>query len=272
MKQTVIFQALKEDIGDGDVTTLATIPKSQILSGYFLAKASGVASGLDVVEQVFTTLNNKIAFTTKITNGSIIKKGDVLASIKGPGISILEGERVALNFLQRMSGIATLTRQFVDVVKNTHAIILDTRKTMPGLRVFDKQAVKDGGGQNHRFGLFDMFLIKDNHIAAAGSVTKAISDVKKANKKNLLIEVEVNTFEQLREALLQRPDRIMLDNMSLDEIRRAVKLIAGQVPIEVSGGVNLQTVLEIAQTGVDYISIGALTHSVKALDISLEIA
>lgn len=270
-KKSIVLQALREDIGDGDVTTLATIPKSQVLYGEFLAKDFGVISGLDVVKSVFKLLDKKIKFENYVNNGSLVKRGQILASIEGRGIAILTGERVALNFLQRMSGIATTTKQYVDMVKGTKAVILDTRKTAPGLRVFDKQAVRDGGGKNHRFGLYDMFLIKDNHIVASGSITKAIHNVRKSNKQSLPIEIEVNNFHQLQEALLQKPDRIMLDNMSLKEIYEAVKFVAGQVAIEVSGGVNLKTVFAIAKTGVDYISVGALTHSVKALDISLEI-
>lgn len=267
----IILQALREDVSGGDITTLATIPQSQILYGEFLAKDNGVVSGLDVAKQVFHILNNNIEFKIHINDGSSIKKGQILASIKGQGVSILMGERLALNFIQRMSGIASMTKYYVDAVAGTKAIILDTRKTAPGLRIFDKQAVKDGGGQNHRFGLFDMYLIKDNHIAASGSITKAIKNVRKSNKDNLLIEIEVTNFLELEEALSQMPDRIMLDNMNLGEIQNAVKIVAGKIPLEVSGGVNLKTVSAIAQTGVDYISVGALTHSVKALDISLEI-
>lgn len=266
----IILQSLQEDIGSGDVTTLATISNSKILAGQFLAKDNGVVSGLNVVEKIFKLLNKDIIFRARVRNGSTIANGQVLADVKGNGRSILEGERTALNFLQRMSGIATLTRQYVNAVSKTKVIILDTRKTVPCLRIFDKQAVKDGGGQNHRFGLYDMFLIKDNHIVAAGSITKAFRAVAKLHK-DLLIEIEVKNFKELDEALLLSPDRIMLDNMSLREIREAAKRVNGQIPLEVSGGVNLNTVTELAKTGVDYISIGALTHSVKALDISLEI-
>lgn len=267
----IILRALDEDIGNGDVTTLATISRSQILYGEFIAKDSGVISGLNIAKKVFKLLNRNIEFKILLNNGSLVKKGQILANIKGHGASILTGERIALNFLQRMSGIATMTKRYVDAVKETKAIILDTRKTVPGLRVFDKQAVKDGGGQNHRFGLFDMFLIKDNHIIASGSITNAIKNIRKSNKQNLSIEIEVKNFQELKEALSQKPNRIMLDNMDIKKIRKAVKLIAGQVPIEVSGGINLKTVSAIAKTGVNYISVGALTHSVKALDISLEI-
>jgi len=266
----IILQSLKEDIGTGDITSVATISKLSILSGQFIAKDNGVISGLKIVNLVFQLLNKNIVFNACLKNGSIIEAGQIIADIKGSGRSILAGERIALNFLQRMSGIATLTRQYVKAVSGTKAVILDTRKTVPGLRVLDKQAVRDGGGRNHRFGLFDMYLIKDNHIAAAGSITKAFHAVKKQNK-NLLIEIEVKNFKELDEALSLQPDRIMLDNMDLKQIHKAVTKVDSKFPIEVSGGVNLETVSQIAQTGVDYISVGALTHSVKALDISLEI-
>lgn len=266
-----ILKALQEDIGDGDITTLATIPRQTILYGEFLAKEPGVVSGLEIVELVFGLLNKNMRFRNLAKNGSLIKKGQIIATIKGNGRAMLTGERTALNFLQRMSGIATTTKQYVNAVAGTKAVILDTRKTVSGLRVFDKQAVKDGGGQSHRFGLFDMFLIKDNHIAATGSIAQTIRNIKRSNKHNLQIEIEVKNLPELQEALAQKPDRIMLDNMDIEQIQEAVKLIAGRIPVEVSGGVNLKTVTEIAKTGVNYISVGALTHSVKALDISLEI-
>ncbi|MDO8609340.1 MAG: carboxylating nicotinate-nucleotide diphosphorylase [bacterium] len=267
----IIRQAIKEDVGTGDVTSLAIIPNSQILYGKFLSKNGGIVSGLDIVKEVFSLLNKNINFNAYVKDGAIIHKGQILATVKGHGRSILSAERTALNFLQRMSGIATATRRFVDAVAETKAIILDTRKTAPGLRIFDKQAVKDGDGQNHRFGLYDMYLIKDNHIAAAGSITKAIQAVRKNNKRKLRIEIEVKNLDELNEAVSLKPDWIMLDNMDIENIRRSVKIVNKRIPIEVSGGVNLETVSEIAKTGVNYISVGALTHSVKALDISLEI-
>lgn len=270
-RERIILRALQEDIGDGDVTTLAMIPPSQTLHGEFLAKSSGIISGLNVVEYIFKLLDKKIEFLKNVQDGSAINKGEIVARLSGSGIKVLMGERVALNFLQRMSGIATLTKQYVDAVKGTSAVILDTRKTVPTLRIFDKQAVRDGGGQNHRFGLFDMFLIKDNHIATTGSIATAMKMARTCNKNHLAIEIEVNTLSQLKEALFQKPDRIMLDNMNLSDMKKAVKIVAGLIPIEVSGGVSLETVSAIAQTGVQFISIGALTHSVRALDISLEI-
>jgi len=191
--------------------------------------------------------------------------------VRGPGTGVLSGERVALNFLQRMSGIATLTHQFVEAVKGSKAVILDTRKTAPGLRVLDKLAVRLGGGENHRFGLYDMVLIKDNHIAAAGSISQAINKVRASIGKALAVEVEVKSMAEFEEALAFRPDRIMLDNMSLQDMSRAVALAAGRVELEASGNVTLENVTDIAGTGVDFISVGALTHSARALDISLEI-
>jgi len=270
-EQQVLVQALHEDIQDGDVTTRATIPQSKILRGTFLVKESGIISGLSVVKQIFLMLDKQSLFHAYIKDGASVQKGQTIAEITGKGRAILSGERTALNFLQRMSGIATVTRYYVEAVKGTKAIILDTRKTVPGLRYFDKQAVRDGGGKNHRFGLFDMYLVKDNHIAAAGSITKAMHAIRKVNRKNLLIEVEVTNKRELLEAIETHPDRIMLDNMDLAAIRNAVGIVHGRIPLEVSGGVDLESVTAIAQTGVDYISIGRLTHSVKALDISLEI-
>lgn len=265
----VISQALQEDIGSGDITSQSTIPRTSMVKGVFLTKESGVIAGLEVVKRVFVLRDPKIHFSQKIADGIQVKEQAIVATIHGLGLSILSSERVALNFLQRMSGIATQTRKFVDAVKGTRTIILDTRKTAPGLRYFDKWAVRLGGGQNHRFGLFDMVLIKDNHIPACGSIRRAVAAVRE--KTHAPIEVEVTTINQLKEVVALRPDRIMLDNMDLPTIKRAVQLVANRVPIEVSGGVNLQTVMSIAETGVQYISIGALTHSVKALDISLEI-
>jgi nicotinate-nucleotide pyrophosphorylase (carboxylating) len=267
----VLRRALEEDIGSGDVTTPSILPPDLVLSGVLVSREEGVIAGLEIAELVFQLIDGRIALTSNVTDGDSITRGQVLAGINGPGIGILSGERVALNFLQRMSGIATLTRRFVDVVKGTKAIILDTRKTAPGLRILDKLAVRLGGGENHRFGLYDMVLIKDNHIAAAGGITQAIKKVRDGGAKGLAIEVEVSSPEEFQEALALRPDRIMLDNMSLQDMSRAVALAAGRVELEASGNVTLENVADIAATGVDFISVGALTHSVRALDISLEI-
>jgi nicotinate-nucleotide pyrophosphorylase (carboxylating) len=267
----ILKQALREDIGSGDVTTYALLPPDLWLTGRFLAKQNGVVAGLELAGAVLRLLDGREEFACAVADGDRISVGQVLADVKGPGAAILTGERVALNFVQRMSGIATLTRRFVERVQGTRAVILDTRKTAPGLRVLDKLAVKTGGGENHRFGLYDMVLIKDNHIAAAGGITQAIERARSHAKEGLAIEVEVGCLTDLREALAQRPDRIMLDNMSVEDMAQAVALAGGKVELEASGNVTLDNVADIARTGVDFISVGALTHSVHALDISLEI-
>lgn len=268
---SIIRRALSEDIGDGDVTTAHTIPANAVFGGRFLAKGSGVVAGLAVAEQVFRQLDPEVEFRSEVGDGTTVEPGRVLASVRGKGRAILSGERVALNLLQRMSGIATQTRRFVDAVAGTDAVILDTRKTAPGLRVLDKWAVVLGGGQNHRFGLYDMAMIKDNHIAAVGGITEAVRRLREGDALGRPIEVEVTNLAELREALELSVDRIMLDNMSLAEMQEAVLLTAGRIPLEASGNVSLDTVADIAGTGVDYISVGALTHSVIALDISLEL-
>lgn len=265
----IIAKALAEDIGDGDVTSLCTIPENTGISGRLIAKEPGIAAGLKVAQMVFAAVDNRIKFESVVRDGASVQKGDLIANISGPARSILEAERVALNFLQRMSGIATMTNKFVTAVAGTSAVILDTRKTVPGLRLTDKWAVRLGGGQNHRMGLYDMVMIKDNHITAVGSITKAVALVKEKDERKRSIEVEVKNLKELREALGLNIDRIMLDNMSLEEMKQAVNLAKGKVPLEASGNVSPDTAAEIAATGVDYISVGMLTHSVKALDISL---
>lgn len=271
--ERIIAGALAEDIGDGDLTTLSTIPADAQLHGVFLAKAGGIVAGLAVAREVFRQLDPAVVFTTHVADGNRVRPGQRFAEVAGSGRALLTGERTALNFLQRMSGIATATRCYVDAVGSTRAAILDTRKTVPGLRPLDKWAVWLGGGQNHRTGLYDMALIKDNHIAAVGSLSEAVRRVRSLDTLGRPIEVEVTTLAQLEEALALRPpvDRIMLDNMDLDTMTSAVRLAGGRVPLEASGGVNLDTVAAIARTGVDYISVGALTHSVVALDISLDV-
>lgn len=269
--RNIVGWTLREDIGDGDVTTNWTIPSDARLRGRFLIKAEGVIAGLEVARTVFGEVNSAVTFTAFASDGQTVQPGDVVAEVVGPGRAILAAERTALNFMQRMSGIATLTRRYVEAVAGTRAIILDTRKTAPGIRVLDKWAVRLGGGQSHRMGLYDMVLIKDNHIAACGGITAAVERVRAHNSQNLPIEVEVKNIDELREALALKVDRIMLDNMGLDDMREAVRIAGGRVPLEASGGVNLQTVAAIAATGVDYISAGELTHSVRALDISLEV-
>lgn len=267
----IIANALAEDIGDGDVTTLNTIPADAVLHGVFLAKEAGVVAGLEVVRRVFQQVDPAVEVEFAVGDGDRVEARQVFGEVRGPGRALLTGERVALNFLQRMSGIATLTRRYVDAVAGTQAVILDTRKTAPGLRVLDKWAVRLGGGQNHRIGLYDMAMIKDNHIAAVGGIADAVRRVREGDPLGRPIEVEVTTLEQLREALDQPIDRILLDNMSLAQMREAVQIAAGRIPLEASGNVNLDTVAAIAATGVDFISSGALTHSVRALDISLDI-
>jgi nicotinate-nucleotide pyrophosphorylase (carboxylating) len=267
----IIHRALEEDIGSGDITTLSTIPVNSVLKGIFIAKESGVIAGLEVARETFRYLDKQISFSQKVIDGRKVKQGTVLATVRGRGRILLTAERTSLNFLQRMSGIATLTRAYVDAVKGTNAVILDTRKTSPGNRLIDKQAVFLGGGANHRFGLFDMVMIKDNHIEAAGGITQAVTQVWAHDKMRRPIEVEVKNLEELREAISLKVDRIMLDNMNIKSLREAVRFTAGRVPLEASGNVTLKNIAAVAATGVDMISIGALTHSVHALDISFKI-
>jgi nicotinate-nucleotide pyrophosphorylase (carboxylating) len=267
----IVRLALAEDLGDGDVTTLNTIPPDAAYAGDFLVKAPGVIAGLQVAQRVFVLLDRSVELHILAGDGDRVDRGDIVGVVTGPGRAILSGERVALNLLQRMSGIATATRRYVDAVAGTRAVILDTRKTAPGLRVLDKWAVRLGGGQNHRIGLYDMALIKDNHIAAVGSITEAVRRVREGDQRHRPIEVEVTNLDQLREALASAIDRILLDNMSHEMMRAAVEIAAGKIPLEASGNVTLDTVAAIAVTGVDFISVGALTHSVKALDVSLDL-
>ncbi len=270
----LINNALKEDIGKSDITTKATIGKSKKAIGKFLVKADGVIAGLEIAKTVFKSFDSKIKFEIKIKDGLKVNKGDVAAIVTGNAQSLLTAERTALNFLQRMSGIATSANIYTEKVKHTKAKIIDTRKTVPGLRMLDKMAVKFSGCENHRIGLYDMFLIKDNHIEVAGSITAAVQSCQKYQKKRrtkFKIEVETKNLKEVEEALKTKADIIMLDNFEIDKMIQAVQLINGKCKIEASGGVNLETVQAIAETGVDYISVGALTHSVKALDISLEI-
>jgi len=264
-----IQRALEEDIGTGDVTTDTIVPADATLRGRIVAKQDGIVAGLDVAKEVFLTLNPDIKFLAKTQDGSRVARRDVLAEVEGPARALLTGERLALNFLGRMSGIATLTRKFVHAVAGTKAKILDTRKTAPGLRMTDKRAVRLGGGENHRTGLFDMVLIKDNHIDFAGSITNAVERVR-ASGTTLEIEVETRTLDDVREALALGVERILLDNMSPDTMREAVAICGGRAKLEASGNVTLDNVLEVAKTGVDYISVGALTHSPVVFDVSLE--
>ncbi|HET6646029.1 MAG TPA: carboxylating nicotinate-nucleotide diphosphorylase [Pyrinomonadaceae bacterium] len=261
-------RALAEDIGAGDVTTISIVSSDAVLRGEILAKNTGVVAGLELARAVFVLLDAGINFSASSRDGAQVTSGTTLASVSGSARALLTGERTALNFLGRMSGIATLTRQFVDAVAGTSAKILDTRKTAPGLRLIDKLAVRLGGGENHRIGLFDMVLIKDNHIDFAGSITAAVERVRAAGT-NLEIEVEARTLEHVKEALDLKVDRILLDNMTPDVMREAVDLNGGRARLEASGNVSLDNVRKIAETGVDFISVGALTHSAKVFDVSL---
>jgi nicotinate-nucleotide pyrophosphorylase (carboxylating) len=267
----IIVAALKEDIGTGDVTTLSTIPPEAVTRAFIYAKANGVVAGLSVVERVFQILSIQIKVESKCQDGDRVVKGDVLATISGPACQILMGERTALNLLQRLSGIATRTAHIVELVAPYNTSVTDTRKTTPGLRLLEKYAVWVAGGKNHRFGLYDGVLIKDNHIKVAGGIKKAVAMVRSNVPDTLKIEVEVENLEEVKEALGANADIIMLDNMGVDTIKEAVKIIAGQALVEVSGGITEDNVVEYAKAGVDRISIGALTHSVKALDISLDV-
>ena len=264
-----IRRALDEDIGAGDVTTDSIVPEDASLRGRIIAKQNGVVAGLQIAEAAWRELDEGITLAPQVADGSKVESKTVVAEVVGPARPLLTGERTALNFLGRMSGIATLTRQFVHAVAGTRAVILDTRKTAPGLRLTDKLAVRIGGGQNHRTGLFDMVLIKDNHIDFAGSITAAVTKVRETGLK-LEIEVEARTLEHVREALALEVERILLDNMSLEVMREAVRMSGRRAKLEASGNVSLENVLEVARTGVDYISVGALTHSPKVFDVSLE--
>ncbi|MCL7452142.1 MAG: quinolinate synthase NadA [Anaerolineae bacterium] len=271
--EPLIELAIAEDIGPGDATSQATLPADLLLRGRIVAKEAGVLAGLPVAEALFRRAEPGITFLAHAADGQEVVPGELVAVVEGPARGLLAAERAALNFLQRLSGIATLTRRFVDAVACTRARVLDTRKTSPGYRVLDKYAVRMGGGLNHRMALYDMVLIKDNHVDAAGGIRPAIERARAAFP-DLPIEVEVRTLDELRQALGIEPalDRILLDNMSLDQMRRAVDLTAGRVPLEASGGVTLDRAAEIAATGVDYLSVGALTHSAEALDLSMKIA
>jgi nicotinate-nucleotide pyrophosphorylase (carboxylating) len=271
----IIQRALVEDVGSGDITSECTIPEDLVLSGRFVARAQGILAGLEIAGMVFQSLDERVTLQRLVDDGQEVAPLQTLAEIKGPGRALLSGERTALNILQRMSGIATQSRSYVDAVKGTQAIILDTRKTAPGLRILDKLAVRLGGAQNHRTGLYDMVLIKNNHISAVGGdLIEAVRRVHTGDQLGRKIEVEVRSMHELHQALSLQDlhldvDRILLDNMDLEQLRQAVALTGRRIPLEASGGITIDNVAEVASTGVDFISVGALTHSVKALDISL---
>jgi nicotinate-nucleotide pyrophosphorylase (carboxylating) len=273
--QPLIDVALAEDIGTGDITSDWTVPEQKMASARFVAKAIGVVAGLSVAEWVFESVDSQTTFEARLSDGDVVRPGDLIATVSGPARALLTGERTALNFMQRMSGVATLTSRFVRQIQHTEATILDTRKTIPGWRRLDKYAVSVGGGRNHRYGLFDMVLIKENHIEAADGIGPAITGVRKhlnGNSDDVKIEVEVKNLVELEEAMMAAVDWVMLDNMDVDEMSEAVRTVKNQGGgplLEASGNVSLTSVKEIAETGVDYISVGSLTHSAIALDISV---
>ncbi|MGD0611071.1 MAG: carboxylating nicotinate-nucleotide diphosphorylase [Anaerolineales bacterium] len=264
-----IQRALAEDLGSGDVTTDGIVPLQAAMRGQIIAKQPGIIAGLDVAQAVYLTVDPDVQFDGQVQEGTRVEDRQILAKVNGSARSLLSAERTALNFLGRMSGIATLTHSYVEAVAGTKAVILDTRKTAPGLRALDKLAVARGGGQNHRIGLFDMILIKDNHIDFAGSLAEAVKRARAASS-GLVIEVEVRTLQDLQTALDLGVERILLDNMSLQMIAQAVRLTARRARLEASGNVSLKTVRRIAETGVDFISVGALTHSAKVFDVSFD--
>lgn len=264
--------ALAEDLGTaGDITSAATIPALATATADFVARQPGVIAGLPIAEMAFAEIDPAIRFAAVKRDGDRVAAGDTIARVSGNARAILAGERVALNYLCHLSGVATATAALVERVKHTNARILDTRKTTPGLRVFEKYAVRCGGGTNHRMGLHDAVLIKDNHIAVAGGVAKAVSQARAAVGEGVRIEVEVGSLAELESAMAERPDIVMLDNMSLDDMREAVRRVAGRAVTEASGNVTLETVAAIAETGVDTISSGWITHSAPALDIALDV-
>lgn len=266
----LILDALSEDLGTGDITTESCIPEDAVSSGTFRAKQEGVFCGMEVLTRVFYLVDPAVKVTPLIRDGDRVQKGDSIADITGPSRSVLCGERVALNLVQHMSGVATATRRAVQAVEGTGCIIVDTRKMTPGLRVLEKYAVKAGGGRNHRFNLADGVLIKDNHIVAAGGIAQAIHAVRRNAPHTLRVEIEAETVDQVLEALEAGADIIMLDNMTVADMRECVRLIGGRALTEASGNMGERDLREVAETGVNFISIGALTHSVQALDISLK--
>jgi len=266
-----LLAALREDIGSGDITSRAVIPSNARARARYTSKQSLVVAGIPVAQEIVRLVDAAVDFKVLEFEGAPVTPGTPIAEIRGSARSILTAERTSLNLLQRMCGIATLTRQYVDRIQGTRARIVDTRKTVPGLRVLDKYAVTCGGGMNHRMGLFDGVLIKNNHLAFHGSVEKAVHAARTHLGHLVKIEVEVRNFEELNTALNSGADVILLDNFNPEKTRQAVKIVAGRVPLESSGGITLETVREFAEAGVDYISIGALTHSVAAVDIHLRI-
>ncbi len=269
--ELIINHAFQEDIGNGDITTNNIVPENKLASASMTAKANGIIAGIDIAEMVFKRLDENLEWNPKVKDGDAVAKGDVILEIKGTFRALLTGERLALNLMQRMSGIATETAKYVAETKGSKVKILDTRKTVPGLRTFDKYAVKMGGGTNHRIGLYDMVMIKDNHIKMAGTISAAVEQVRKSIPSAIKVEVETTNLQEVKEAVNAGADIIMLDNMSNELMCEAVSLINGKALIEASGNMNLERISGVAKTGVDFISVGALTHSVIALDISQNI-
>jgi nicotinate-nucleotide pyrophosphorylase (carboxylating) len=269
----LIRLSFAEDIGDGDHTTLSCIPADAVGKQHLLIKEAGILAGVDIARRVFAAFDPELKMEVFIEDGTPVKPGDVAFVVTGKEQSLLQTERLMLNIMQRMSGIATMTHRYVERLQGTHTRVLDTRKTTPGMRILEKMAVKIGGGENHRIGLFDMILLKDNHVDFAGGIHNAITRAKeycKAKGKNLRIEVEVRNFKELDEALAEGVDRIMFDNFTPEDTRRAVEIVGGRCETESSGGITYDTMLPYAQAGVDFISFGALTHSVKGLDMSFK--
>jgi len=267
----LILLALEEDVATGDLTTDNLIPAEMRRTAYWMAKADGIVAGLEIAEMTFRKLDPELKWDEAIYEGGKVKKGDIIVRFEASYRALLTGERTALNFVQRLSGIATMSGVYADAVKDFKTQILDTRKTLPGFRLLDKYAVKTGGATNHRIGLFDMVMIKDNHIDVAGGITPAVKEIRSKVSPEIKIEVETTNLEQVKEALEAGADIIMLDNMNNETMRKAVELVAGRAKVEASGNMTLERLREVAATGVDFISIGALTHSVPALDISQRI-
>ena len=267
----IIDSALEEDLGHGDITTAALVDPFMKGKARVLAKEEIILAGIEVFSRVFSRLDPEIIVECKYHDGDVVPRGEDICIVKGSMRGILSGERTALNFLQRLSGIATLTRRYVEKTDSSKVRVLDTRKTTPGLRILEKYAVRKGGGFNHRFGLFDGILIKDNHIAAAGSISKAVAKIKAGVPHTLRIEVEVEDIEGVKEAMAAGADAILLDNMSVKEMREAVSIAGGRVLLEASGGITLESIEEISKIGIDLISVGAITRTARSVDISLEL-
>ena len=269
-----VQEALEEDVREGDHTSLSTIKEEQLGEAQLLVKEDGILAGVEVAKEIFSQIDPELAFELLISDGSAVKYGDIAFRVRGKIHTILKGERLVLNIMQRMSAIATQTAQYVKAISGTNAKVLDTRKTTPLLRFLEKKAVEIGGGVNHRFGLYDMILIKDNHVDYAGGISSAVNAAfayKKEKQLDIAIEVEVRNFEELREVLsLEAVDRVMFDNFTPEQVKEAVDLVGGRLVTEASGGITLKTISDYANAGVDYISVGALTHSVKSLDLSLK--